>query len=85
MSRFSLPCLFQRILLLLYLFESDWRVHASVRLDTRDRLGHEFKEKLEGEAPDSCSFTGGPLGVSIAFYLKGAVSVRCLTVSPCAI
>lgn len=45
-SRLLLPCLFQRIPLLLYLFEFDRRVHASVGLSTRDRLGHVFKEKL---------------------------------------
>lgn len=57
-SRFSLPCLFQRIPLLLYLFVSDRRDHASVRLSTRDRLGHVFKEKLWQHLIRACSLEG---------------------------
>lgn len=65
----------QRISLLLYLLKSDWRVHASVSPKHEGLTGSSGPRHVQGEAlaaPDVCSFTGGPLGVSIVFYLKSA-------------
>lgn len=64
----------QRISLLLYLLKSDRRVHASVSPKHEGLIGSSGPH-VQGEAlaaPDVCSFTGGPLGVSIVFYLKSA-------------